>query len=327
MLKNLRLNQKSRNPLKSKLLFLVFLSPLIAEAKQQHQVFRNKVEFIVSNPISKDDPLLGQVTIPGASTDITRMEDGKVIYKKHYSIGSNGFRTSAASNKSGKKKHFFIIDGSTSFGDGLSDDETIFHHLNEKSKTYESTVIGYLDYKFQHNWLQFKSGELPAKIKHKKGRAVLVSQVSKIQMFRVHQAELPVILDFPHIAENVNGELEYKGSIRNSTGLVNKLLGSLCIPIAACRRFLNHTIYLSDADYQAVGKLYNDFDKMYREQFEVEDFKIAWSGDKFHIPFMQKYTKVPIIHMPEFTHYTDGHPNPEGAKTLADFLFVNELKE
>lgn len=70
------------------------------------------------------DPLLGYGPRPGAHATITWRRLGRVIYAAHYTIGSDGFRSTRGASGQAAATTVFVGDSYT-FGDGLNDSQTL----------------------------------------------------------------------------------------------------------------------------------------------------------------------------------------------------------
>jgi hypothetical protein len=111
----------------------------------------------------------------------------------------NGFRQSPSSGRKGKRKHLLLIGGTSIFGRGLKDDETVSHLINQRSRDYEAYPLAYFGFGLQHAWIRFTDGNLPKQVRFRGGRAILLADENSIlKLFGAvevlsHKRNLPVL--------------------------------------------------------------------------------------------------------------------------------------
>ena len=284
------------------------------------------VEFkLRGDDLTTPDDVFGRIPQPNSKSDIEKYKNGKLIYKALYTIDQYGLRISSASHLPGKTKHFFLIDGSVAFGEGLSDDSTIAHLINTRSKIYEAYSLGFLGYGPNHNWLLFKQDQLSKKIKQKKGSAIIITGDQDIRRFLGTYDHLLYASTSPYLVEKSPGEFEYRGNFKKNGSLMQRLISNICAPLIFCGQHLSYFYKKTDQSQIALAaRVFASIEKMYREQFDVEDFTILWTGPDEYIPIWERYTKTKIIKF-DFDKFDSSHPSVLGAKQIVDSLFLNKI--
>ena len=257
-------------------------------------------------------------------SEMTKLKEGKLVYRAVYTVDKKGFRISKATNLPGKTKHFLIIDGSIAFGEGLNDDETIHHLINMRSKIYEAYELGFLGYGPQHNWLRFNSKQLGFDIHQKRGSAILITHAQDFRRLIGTLDHLTYSSNFPLLVESSPGKFEHRGNFINNGTLLQRLAARFCVPFLFCKKFMVKSFKDPDENQVAfAARLYDSIEKMYREQFDVEDFKIVWVGEE-DVAIFKKFSKIKIIKIP-FDRIDSSHPSAQGAKEIVDFLFSQKI--
>lgn len=258
------------------------------------------------------------------TTEISKRIEGKLIYNVIYTVDKNGFRTSQASHLPSKTKHFFIIDGSVAFGEGLNDDQTIHHLINTRSKTYEAYELGFLGSGPQHNWLIFKNKFLPKLVKEKRGSAILITQGQDFRRLVGTIDHLIYSSRFPNLVEVTPGNFERHGNFKNNGTFLQRIFSNLCVPFFLCKTFMTKTYKNPDESQIALAaRLFDSIEKMYREQFDVEDFRILWVGGD-EVKIFHNLSKIKTIHVP-FDRFDESHPSALGTKQIVDYLFAEKI--
>lgn len=256
---------------------------------------------------------------------VTKLVKGKQIYDVIYHLDEYGMRTTSASGLAGKTKHFFLIDGSVAFSEGLADESALIDLINRRSKTFRAYDIGFLGHGPQHNWLAFYEGTLKNKIVEKNGAAVLISHDQDIMRFIGAPDHLAYAAHFPYIAETSPGKFELRGTFESGGSFKQKFLIKTCVPFLFCRTQMTKWFSSpSEEEIARAARFFNSIEKMYREQFSVESFTIMWTGTDSTVEILKKYVRAPvkIIH---YDRFDSNHPSALGAKQIVDAFFAEKL--
>lgn len=312
-------------------LLFVYLSTHVlaqSQAVENRKLHASGEEVITVGQVSATDAILGQKAIPNSKHTITKIKDGKVISETFANIGENGFRISSASHLPGKTKHILLIGSSTIFGEGLKDDETLSHNVNQRSKVFEAYPMAFYGSGPQHIWLQFKAGNLPKKIKEKRGRALIITHIREFDRFFGTVSTLPYTASFPYVKETSLGHFEFAGLFQDSGDWWQKIIIQICLPVRSCAAFLPRLeSNRSDEELAIIGRLLKEIEKMYREQLDVENVQIVWKGSKILAEKISKYSQMKVITTEGMSEETnaDGHSTANGVKNFTDFLFDKKL--
>jgi hypothetical protein len=307
-------------------LFFIVVS-LQCQASSEHvlesggvEYYYEGVNFDSPDPVKANNPFVGQ------ETKVTKLKNGKIVYKVNYTLDKNGIRTSNSSGKKGKSKHVFIVDGSVAFGEGLNDDETITHHLNEKSKIFEAYEIGFLGHGLQHNWIRFKEHKLHTIVPYQTGSAVFILSGQDVRRLVGTLDHLTYAAEFPHIVEVSEGIFEHKGTFANSGTLIQRLAVKVCVPFNFCKNWMKMlTGQPTEEELEATARFFNSLVRLYRDEFKAENIVVIWTGTPERAEIFQKYTNVRVIHFDSYDRYLDQHPTPKGAKQIADLLIKENI--
>lgn len=303
----------------------IFLMALVtvAEAEVDYDVRipgAPGVEYLVKGNLGGPDPYYGHSIVPGTRSVITKLVQGREVHQITVTVDAHRFRTSSATGRPHKKEHLIVADGSVAFGDGLDDEQTITHFINQLSPTFEAYQLGFLGYGPQHTWLRMKEGLLPQQIPHKQGHFVMLTGLHDFHRFFGTLDHLPYAADHPLVLEDSSGQFVRRGLFSDSGTWVQKAAVKYCIPIAACKAFLTKlkSEGMSKERWAVTGRLINAIESMYREQFQAKSFTVLWQGPKSEIRELQKYTAIPIQVFHDYPRQDDGHPSGEGAKQIAE---------
>ena len=278
------------------------------------------VNFDSGNVTRANNPFLD------GETHVTKLINGKVVYKVTYSINKDGIRTSKASGKKGKSKHVFIVDGSVAFGEGLNDDETVTHHLNEKSKNFEAYEIGFLGNGLQHNWIRFKEHKLHTIVPYQSGSAVFILNGQDVRRLLGTLDHLTYAAEFPHIKEVSEGIFEHKGTFAETGSLIQKMAIQICVPFNFCKNWLKMLwAQPSEEQIEATARFFHSIVNFYRDEFKAENIVVIWTGTPEIAEIFQRYTNIRVIHFDSYERYPDQHPTPKGAKQIADLLIKENI--
>ena len=295
---------------------------LISVAALADDLLPSDVEFKAVGVQTVPDPQLGFRGVPDSRQEVTKFVRGKEVSKTNSTLGPNGFRISSASGKAGKKEHFLLIGGSIIFGSGLNDDETLAHWANVRSTHFEVYPVSLLGYQLPHQWMLFKNGDLPQKITQKKGRAIIYLNSGSVLGAAGDVSQLPIIENWPLLRKNASGEFEFAGLFSQAAGLRDRLLLKFCVPVAACRSFISGNPEPTEAQLRTSAAMIESLAQMYKTQFEVDDFRIAWGDPSdVQVKMLSTMTSIPVFHWKRRGKTVDGHPDAEGIKQMADDLF------
>lgn len=251
----------------------------------------------------------------------TKLVNGKPLYSVVYHIDENGFRTTSASFLPGKSKHLLLIDGSMAFSEGLSDRDSLIDLINRKNSVYRAYDLGFLGNGPQHSWSLFHSQTLPKRIAEKSGLAVLISHDQDIRRFLVTTDHLIYSAQFPNVLQNPTGEFENHGTVEASGSFIQRALIRICVPLLSCKSLMTKSYKLpEEKEIALAAALFNDIEKMYRQQFLAERFIILWTGSDSVYEVLKKYTSLPLIKV-SYERIDSNHPTPKGAKQIVDALF------
>lgn len=318
-------------------LFGIFLALTSAESDQSNEQADYRTiddagdEYIYKGQVVVEDSFFGHIPMPNTSHEIIKIRNGKELHRTQVEIDKNGFRLSPASHRQLKSKHLLLIGSSSVFGEGLKSDQTLFHLINIRSKVFEAYPLAFYGYGPQHAWLNFKLQKLLKVIRQKKGRALLFIHEGDFARFFGMAHTLSYTAKYPFI-EEIDGQFVFMGNFLNNGRWWQKLFLKYCSPFRFCSKlFTNFTSKTIKKDQLAIlGRLFEDIEKMYREQFDVEDFQIVWKGSEYYSQQLEAVTKVKITnyyyHVYQKKHsYPDGHTNSKGMRLISDFLFENKI--
>jgi hypothetical protein len=259
-------------------------------------------------------------------THVTKLVNGKTVYKVTYTLNKDDIRISKASGKKGKSKHALLIDGSVAFGEGLNDDETITHHLNESSKIFEAYEIGFLGHGLQHNWLRFKERTLHKIIPYKSGVAIFILNGQDVRRLVGTFDHLTYAGDFPHIVEVSEGIYEHKGTFATAGTFLQQMAIKYCLPFDFCKNWMKMmTGQPTEDELEKTARFFNSMVALYRDEFRSEDMVIIWTGTPERAEIFQKYTNLRVIHYDSYDRYPDQHPTAKGAKQIADLILKEKI--
>lgn len=306
-------------------ILLFLFSPQIFSQESRHLLVGGN-EVHINGPESDFDPLLGPVPKPDSTTEFVKYKNGSEILRYKQTIDSDGFRISPVSHQQGKTKHALLIGGSQIFGENLNDDQTLGHKINLKSKIYEAYTLGYMGHGPNQAWLRFSQNKLDQSIKQKKGSAILMAHEGDISRFKGDVNHLLYASSHPRIIETQKGVFQYVGSFAESGTLLQKLLSRYCLPFLFCQNFMSKSSSdPTEEDYQLIARLFEDIEKMYRQQFDVEQFKIFWEGQPENLERLKKYTNIGVIQLPPIPRFEDGHPNEAGVDQMIQLLISEKF--
>ena len=307
---------------------LIFLSMSFQiHAGTEHFLEPGGVEYYYEG-VNFDSPNLNRANHPfiDGETHVTKLKNGKVVYKVTYTINKDEIRISKASGKKGKSKHVFIVDGSVAFGEGLNDDETITHHLNEKSKIFEAYEIGFLGHGLQHNWIRFKEHKLHKIIPYQTGAAVFILSGQDVRRLVGTLDHLTYASEFPHIAEVSEGIFENKGTFANSGSFIQRMAIKYCLPRDFCKNWMKMMGGdPTEEELEATARFFNSLVRLYRDEFKAESVVVIWTGTPDRAQIFQKYTNIRVIHFDSYDRYPDQHPTAKGASQIADMLLKENI--
>ena len=279
-------------------------------------------------PVTLDE-LYGIIATPNSRSEITKLKYGKTIFKTVTTIDQHGLRISTASHRPGKSKHLLLIDSSMVFGEGLNDDQTLSHIINLKSNKYEAYPIAFYGYGPQQAWVRFKQEKLSSQVLENKGQAIFFTSEWDIWRFFGSLNTLYHTGEFPFIDEVSKGNFVHRGNFKNSGLWWQKLLINYCIPFLFCANFTSkiERRYLDDNQYSIIGRFFEDVERLYRKEFNVESFKIIFTGNSDEAQRLAQHTNIDVIPylVTNEDSYVDGHLKPEPVIKLADFLFNTKL--
>lgn len=307
---------------------LIFLAmSLQIHAETEHFLEPGGVEYYYEG-VNFDSPNLTKANHPfiDGETHVTKLKNGKVVYKVTYTINKDEIRTSNASGKKRKSKHVFIVDGSVAFGEGLNDDETIAHHLNERSKIFEAYEIGFLGHGLQHNWIRFKERKLHKIVPYQSGSAVFIMSGQDVRRLVGTLDHLTYAAEFPHISEVSEGIFEHKGTFANSGTFIQRMAIKYCLPLDFCKNWMRmFTGEPNEDELEATARFFNSLVRLYRDEFKVENLAVIWTGTPEGAEIFQKYTNIKVIHFDSYDRYPDQHPTAKGAKQIAELLIRENI--
>lgn len=255
----------------------------------------------------------------------TKLKEGRMVYSVDYRIDKDGFRETAGMKRPGKSKHFFLIDGSVAFGEGLKDEDTILDKINHRSKVYRAYGLGFLGHGPQHNWVTLSGDLLPKKIREKKGAAVLISHDQDIRRLSGAIDHIAYAAHFPNVVEVSPGVFENRGPFEESGTWLQKTLIKVCVPFHFCRNHLTRFYSAPDEkQIEKAAKLFESMEKLYRQKFDVESFTIFWTGSDETYRFLQSKTKIPFVKF-RFEVGESMHPSAEGASQIVEKLFDEKI--
>lgn len=289
----------------------------------------NGIEHIIIGTALLQVEDYGYVALPNSYHEWIQLIDGREISRTTATIDKDGFRISSASHRPGKSKHLLLIDASMIFGEGLNDEQTMAHLINLKSNIYEAYPVAFYAYGPQHHWLGFQKKILPKLIREKKGRALMFTHEGDIMRFFGAISTLSHTSKFPFVEETSPGNFAYRGNFIDSGIWWQKLVIKYCLPYDFCAgrmiRFASKEP--SDEQYAIIGRLFDEIERMYREQFDVEDFKIVWVGGEPGFTKLMEHTKVKVVAFLPKSRETgeSGHLKPKGMQSAVDFLFDSKL--
>jgi hypothetical protein len=314
-----------KNKLKMLLVLLVWIFQ--AHAGTEHVLEPGGVEYYYEG-VNFDSTDINRASHPfvDGETHVTKLKNGKVVYKVTYTINKDEIRTSKASGKKGKKKHVLIVDGSVAFGEGLNDDETITHHLNENSKLFEAYEIGFLGHGLQHNWIRFKENKLHKIIPFQSGSAVFILNGQDVRRLTGTLDHLTYAAEFPHIKEVSEGIFENMGTFANSGSFIQRMAIKYCLPMNFCKNWMKMlSDQPTDDELEATARFFNSLVHFYRDEFKEEDLAIIWTGTPERAEIFQKYTNIRVIHFDSYDRYPDQHPTAKGAKQIAELILKEKI--
>ena len=321
-----------------KILWLLLLSICVAKADadyvhypERHELLPDGTEVVIQGAgvkLGTNGLSLGIKSFLGNSTRFAKYKNGKLLYDAIYSVNINKFRTSSASFKPNKKKHFFIFDGSVAFGEGLNDDETIHHWINKKSKIYEAYEIGFLGEGPQHHWIRLSEKKLPVQVLQKKGSALIITHESDIGKLVGLIPHLTYGFYFPRLVETRPGEFKNTGKFMYNGSLLQRMLINFCRPLSFCYTWMVNYGHgqVPEEDLAMGARVIEATVKMYREQFDVENVTILWVGSNEALSIFQKNTKLKVIHL-DYETQDGSHPSKKGALQIANALFDQKIVE
>ena len=314
-----------KNFLKSSLIFAVV--SLQCQAGVEHVLEPGGVEYYYEG-VNFDSQNLERANHPfrDGQTHVTKLKNGKVVYKVTYTLNKDDIRVSSASGKKGKSKHVFIVDGSVAFGEGLNDDKTITHHLNENSKIFEAYEIGFLGHGLQHNWLRFKEGTLQKIVPYKTGAAVFIMSGQDVRRLLGTLDHLTYAADFPRIHEVSEGVFEHTGSFATSGSWLQRAAIKYCLPYDFCKNWMKMMKGdPSEEDLEDAAQFFNSMASLYKNEFNAENMAIIWTGTPERAEIFQKYTNIRVIHFDSYERYPDQHPTAKGAKQIAELILKEKI--
>lgn len=317
----------------NQLIFAQFDDNQNIKVSTERHFVSNGVENIMRGSGGQRDEDFGYIARPNSYQEWIKLKDGKEIFRTIATIDKDGFRTSTASRRPGKSKHLLLIDSSSIFGEGLKDEQTLAHLINLRSNVYEAYPVAFYAYGPQHHWLQFKKKKIQKLIREKKGRAILFMDEGNIKRFFGDINTLSYAARFPFVEEESPGKFVHRGNFKNSGLWWQKLVINYCLPYEFCAGWAARSASRapSEDQYAVIGRLCDDIDHMYREQFDVEDFSIIFIGNGAGFASgaakLALYTKVKVIPLLRATEdiYQDFHFTPSGVRNISDFLYDSKL--
>lgn len=130
----------------------------------------------------------------------------------------------------------------------------------------------------------------------------------------------------PRIIESKPGYFEHIGSFETAGSFLQKSVLNFCVPFLFCKKlYYGKKSDLSEDEFQTASRLLMDIEKMYKEQFQVEQFIIAWCGNHEYLPRLKKNTSVNIIRFDPKSKFYDGHPKADAWGEFINYLFANKI--
>jgi hypothetical protein len=257
----------------------------------------------------------------------TKLVQGKQLYSVIYHLDEDGFRTTPHSYNPEKQKHFFVIDGSVAFSEGLDDKDSLIEQIGLRSKKFNAYDVGFLGHGPQQNWLVFHNRNLQTKIKEKRGSAILISHDEDIRRFVGTSNHLIYAAHFPHIVETSTGVFSEEGTFESDGTFKQRMLIKFCVPFTFCRNQMIKNSTLTDAEEIALsGRMFNDIEKMYRSQFNVENFVILWTGSDYALEVLKKNVHAKIIKA-NYERFDSNHPSAHGVDQIVSLLIKEKILE
>jgi hypothetical protein len=183
-------------------------------------------------------PEFGVMPLPGRYQARKEGETGSPVYEALYTIGDDGFRATPQPPQAGEADAFFL-GGSSTFGEGLNDDETLPHlwsSLNEGYRVHNKGVSGWGLHQAYAVW----------KAEILEPGAVVVVQTAPWDSDR--SACLPRFSGLSPRFSLENGELVQAGKCRSVTG-------SSMVDALLMRSHLVQKLYDAAYRMQSAGKL------------------------------------------------------------------------
>ncbi len=170
-----------------------------------------------------------------------------------------------------------------------------------------------------------KNRNLPKIVKEKTGSAILIFQFQHIRRLLGTLDHLVYSSTSPHLVEISPGHFEEKGDFKNNGSFIQRMASRFCIPYLFCSTLMSKFYSKPNEEQIALAaRLIDSIEKMYREQFAVESFKIFWLGSDDDMRVFRKFSKIQMIRS-TYDKLDDGHPSAKGAQEIVNFLFTQKI--
>jgi hypothetical protein len=158
----------------------------------------------------KDDNYFGYVNIPGVNyTGVKGYSNGTICYNATYHIDEFGRRYTRDEYK-GSKQDLLLLGCSVTFGEGLSDNDTLQYYLSSGLKGYNVYDYAVSGYGSEHILALIDSGRIKNETFSSKKTALYMFIPAHVDR-TVGDALVPWIYNSPYFTLN-NGRLEKRGS-------------------------------------------------------------------------------------------------------------------
>jgi len=262
-------------------LAVILLTLTVVEAYLHRSYFRGITPAISEKMNSEkyfdSDQLLGYGPVKGAKRNIVRHMGDELIYDATYTIAKNGLRLTPSSNELAKKCLLFF-GGSFTFGEGLSDDETLPHltgeALNNKFRIFNFGFHGY----GPHQMLSAIEHGFVMNLTHECKESVAIYTGSSLHVFRVAGNAHWDRYGPKYGLEN--GKVIYKGPFLKKDSLQDRLTIQLQ-KSKLYRRIFSKTRTVNEEDKSLFAEVVDRSRQKLAENYDVGSFiVIYWNGPK-----------------------------------------------
>jgi hypothetical protein len=281
------------------------------------------------------DDWLGYRPVPDMRVVASRENGDEVFYTATYSIDDYGRRVTPLEPPADRSEFILFFGGSYTFGEGVSDHETMPYYVSSLASNYRSYNYGVGGYGPQQLLAQLQRDSVTQGIGERQGILIytfISEHVDRaIGSMLIHNQRGDVM---PYYFLDASGALVRKGDLVSGRPLLS-LLYWIAGRSQTLKYFnINLPPQLRPRDLQITVKMIDKARQLFREKFKSDKFYVLiypGRGNPELLPYLEaaeievlNYAEIPEIYDDGFW-LGEGHPTARGHQIVAEML-VRDLK-